>query len=60
VVGAGWFVGFFDPVVVVSGAFDGAWAGALTAAGDQQDGDLSQVVREGVVEVLRGKRPPSR
>ena len=43
VAGAGWFAGLFDPVVVVAGSFDGAGAGAFTAGGDAQDGDLGQV-----------------
>jgi hypothetical protein len=39
VAGAGWFVGFFDAVVVVAGAFDGAGAGAVAAGWDAVAGD---------------------
>jgi hypothetical protein len=37
--GAGGFVGFFDAVVVVAGAFDGAGAGVFAAVGDEQGGE---------------------
>src|SRR5680860_1540745 len=50
VAGAGGFVGCLDPVAVVAGSFDGPWAGAFAAGGDQQVRDLSQV---------RGGRQPS-
>jgi hypothetical protein len=43
VAGAGWLAGFLDAVVVVSGAFDGAGAGAFASGGDQQSADPGQV-----------------
>ena len=42
---AGGFAGFLDAVAVVSGAFDRAGAGAFAPFGDQQLGDLFEVVR---------------
>jgi hypothetical protein len=60
VAGAGGFVGFLDPVVVVSGAFDGAGAGAFAAGRDQQFGDVCQVLGQFVSPVLRGECPPFR
>jgi hypothetical protein len=41
---AGGFPEFLDAVLVVAGAFDRSWAGAFGAVGDQQLGDLGQVV----------------
>jgi hypothetical protein len=40
VAGAGRLAGLLDSVAVVPGAFDGAGAGAFTAGGDQQGGDV--------------------
>jgi hypothetical protein len=40
VAGAGGFVAFLDAVAVVPGAFDGAGAGAVPAAGVELAGDL--------------------
>ena len=37
---AGGFAGFLDPVVVVPGAFDRAWAGSVSAGGQLLAGDL--------------------
>ncbi len=44
VAGAGGFVGVFDPVAVVAGAFDRAGAGAFPAWWDEERGDGGQVV----------------
>jgi hypothetical protein len=41
---AGGFAGFLDSVVVVAGAFHCSRAGAFGAVGDEQLGDLGQVV----------------
>ena len=60
VAGAGWFVGLFDAVTVVAGAFDRAGAGAFSALGDQEDGDGGQVLGVSVSPVLRGECPPFR
>jgi hypothetical protein len=60
VASAGGFVGFLDSVVVVSGAFDGAGAGAFAAGWDQQFGDVCQVLGQFVSPVLRGECPPFR
>jgi len=58
--GAGGFVASFDPVAVVAGPFDRAWAGAFTAGGDQQRGDPGEVAAVLFGPVLRGEWPPSR
>jgi len=58
--GAGGFVASFDPVAVVAGPFDRAWAGAFTAGGDQQRGDPGEVAGDLFGPVLRGEWPPSR
>jgi hypothetical protein len=60
VMDAGRFVGFLDAVVVVSGAFDGAGAGAFAAFRDQEGCELGEVLGVGVSPVLRGECPPSR
>jgi hypothetical protein len=60
VAGAGGFVGLFDAVAVVAGAFDCAGAGAFAASGDEQHGDGGQVDGELVSPVWRGKCPPFR
>jgi hypothetical protein len=45
VTSAGWFAGLLNAVLVVAGAFHGSRAGAFGAFGDQQRGDLVEVVR---------------
>jgi hypothetical protein len=57
---AGGFAGFLDAVVVVPGAFDRAGAGSFPAVGDQQGGEVGQVLGQLVSPVLRGECPPSR
>jgi hypothetical protein len=54
------FVGLLDAVVVVAGAFDGPWAGALPPFGVEQPGDPGELVGEGVSPVLRGECAPYR
>jgi hypothetical protein len=51
---AGWFVGFLD-AVFVSGAFDGAGAGAFAAWWDLEFGDVVEVFGVLVSPVLRGE-----
>lgn len=52
--------GSFDAVAVVSGAFEGAWAGPVPPRWVGFSGDLGQDVGQGGVPVLRGKNPPYR
>ena len=47
------FPGFLDAVVVVAGAFHRSRAGAFGAVGDEQGGDLGEVVGEFGCPVLR-------
>ena len=60
VAGGGGFVGLFDAVAVVAGAFDRAGAGAFPALRDQVHGDVSEVFGELVSPVMRGECPPFR
>lgn len=59
-VAEGGFAGFLDAVVVVPGAFDRARAGAVAPLRVDLAGDLGEDVGQGVVPVLRGKKPPYR
>jgi hypothetical protein len=38
------FAGFLDAVVVVPGTFDGSGTGTLASFGDQQGGEVGQVL----------------
>jgi hypothetical protein len=60
VAGAGGLAGFLDRVAVVSGTFDRAQAAAVASFGVGLVRDLGQNLRQSLIPVVRGEKPPSR